>query len=94
MSHFCLTEDVEPLDCGYRVVGILLLLLAISEIIADLNMVFWRYPGQTFKFHAKKHPFSCVFWKFVIIKSTIGINKSYLHPYFKICNHEKIYSNK
>ena len=66
-----MTAEVEPLDCGYRVVGILLLLLAISEIIADLNMVFWHYPGQTFKFHAKKHPFSCVFWKFVIIKSTI-----------------------
>ena len=28
---------VEPLDCGYRVVGNLLLLLAISEIIHDLG---------------------------------------------------------
>ena len=33
ISHFCLIAGVEPLDCGYRVVGSLLLLLAISEII-------------------------------------------------------------
>ena len=36
VSHFCLIAGVEPLDCGYRVVGSLLLLLAISEIIPDL----------------------------------------------------------
>ena len=33
VSHFCLTAGVEPVDCGYRVVGSLLLLLAISKII-------------------------------------------------------------
>ena len=33
ISHFCLIAGVEPLDCGYRVVGSLLLLSAISEII-------------------------------------------------------------
>ena len=32
VSHFCLIAGVEPLDCGYRVVGSLLLLLAMSEI--------------------------------------------------------------
>ena len=36
VSHFCLIAGVEPLDCGYRVVGSLLLLLAISEIIPGL----------------------------------------------------------
>ena len=33
VSHFCLIAGVQPLDCGYRVVGSLLLLLAMSEII-------------------------------------------------------------
>ena len=33
VSHFCLIAGVEPLDRGYRVVGSLLLLLAMSEII-------------------------------------------------------------
>ena len=33
VRHFCLIADVEQHDCGYRVVGSLLLLLAISEII-------------------------------------------------------------
>ena len=36
VSHFCLIAGVEPLNCGYRVVGSLLLLLAIAEIIPGL----------------------------------------------------------
>ena len=36
VSHFCLIAGVELLDCGYRVVGSLLLLLAISEIVPGL----------------------------------------------------------
>ena len=36
VSHFCLIAGVELLDCGCRVVGRLLLLLAISQIIPGL----------------------------------------------------------
>ena len=36
VNHFCFIAGVELLDCGYRVVGSLLLLLAISEIIPGL----------------------------------------------------------
>ena len=36
VSHFCLIAGVELLDCGYRVTGSLLLLLAVSEIIPGL----------------------------------------------------------
>ena len=36
VSHFCLIARVELLDCDYRVVGSLILLLAISEIIPGL----------------------------------------------------------
>ena len=35
-SHFCLITGVELLDCSCRVVGSLLLLLAIAEIIPRL----------------------------------------------------------
>ena len=34
VNHFCLIAGDEPLDCGYRVVGSLLLLLAMSDIIS------------------------------------------------------------
>ena len=36
VSHFCLITGIETLDCGYRVLGSLLLLLATSEVIPGL----------------------------------------------------------